>query len=109
MDAAASGDRFTNLPIDNNTVYKVSGPDGSAYGIATTGSSVTVTNNIVADALTNQLFGARGSLAAHDHNLFYSSTPAAAVGAYGSSNYTCLLYTSDAADDLLCVDLGGRR
>ena len=24
-------------------------------------------------------------------------------------NITCLLYTSDAADDLLCVDLGGRR
>src|SRR5680860_1704821 len=24
-------------------------------------------------------------------------------------NYHCLLYTSDAADDLLCVDLGGRR
>src|SRR5665213_2732369 len=23
--------------------------------------------------------------------------------------YPCLLYTSDAADDLLCVDLGGRR
>ena len=23
--------------------------------------------------------------------------------------YTCLLYTSDAADDLLCGDLGGRR
>ena len=22
---------------------------------------------------------------------------------------TCLLYTSDAAEDLLCVDLGGRR
>eukprot|EP01017_Pseudomicrothorax_dubius_P022775 TRINITY_DN24596_c0_g1_i1.p1 TRINITY_DN24596_c0_g1~~TRINITY_DN24596_c0_g1_i1.p1 ORF type:complete len:267 (+),score=29.16 TRINITY_DN24596_c0_g1_i1:673-1473(+) len=28
-------------------------------------------------------------------------------GKHGSS--TCLLYTSDAADDLLCVDLGGRR
>ena len=27
-----------------------------------------------------------------------------------SPNYkSCLLYTSDAADDLLCVDLGGRR
>src|SRR5450756_2987231 len=25
------------------------------------------------------------------------------------SMYTCLLYTSDAADDLLCVDLGGGR
>ena len=24
-------------------------------------------------------------------------------------NNSCLLYTSDAADDLLCVDLGGRR
>src|SRR5450756_3176072 len=26
-----------------------------------------------------------------------------------SRNRNCLLYTSDAADDLLCVDLGGRR
>ena len=25
------------------------------------------------------------------------------------TNVICLLYTSDAADDLLCVDLGGRR
>ena len=25
------------------------------------------------------------------------------------SFWNCLLYTSDAADDLLCVDLGGRR
>ena len=23
--------------------------------------------------------------------------------------YSCLLYTSDAADDMQCVDLGGRR
>src|SRR5450756_1005572 len=27
----------------------------------------------------------------------------------GGLAYLCLLYTSDAADDLLCVDLGGRR
>src|SRR5450756_1153834 len=27
----------------------------------------------------------------------------------GVSHGACLLYTSDAADDLLCVDLGGRR
>eukprot|EP00657_Telonema_sp_P-1_P008480 TRINITY_DN29740_c0_g1_i1.p1 TRINITY_DN29740_c0_g1~~TRINITY_DN29740_c0_g1_i1.p1 ORF type:complete len:114 (-),score=46.79 TRINITY_DN29740_c0_g1_i1:7-348(-) len=26
-----------------------------------------------------------------------------------SMSMSCLLYTSDAADDLLCVDLGGRR
>ena len=28
---------------------------------------------------------------------------------FEGEQYTCLLYTSDAADDLLCVDLGGRR
>src|SRR5680860_279164 len=27
----------------------------------------------------------------------------------GEGSDACLLYTSDAADDLLCVDLGGRR
>ncbi|CUX73021.1 Peptide chain release factor 2 [Clostridium sp. C105KSO14] len=27
----------------------------------------------------------------------------------GIKSVTCLLYTSDAADDLLCVDLGGCR
>ena len=26
-----------------------------------------------------------------------------------AEDISCLLYTSDAADDLLCVDLGGRR
>src|SRR5450756_1699861 len=31
------------------------------------------------------------------------------LAASGSQPATCLLYTSDAADDLLCVDLGGRR
>ena len=31
------------------------------------------------------------------------------VWRYGYRRWTCLLYTSDAADDLLCVDLGGRR
>src|SRR5680860_141465 len=46
--------------------------------------------------------------------------PAAAVALYESRSVrsqltqgfapgSCLLYTSDAADDLLCVDLGGRR
>ena len=35
------------------------------------------------------------------------------IGAKGAKlegqTTACLLYTSDAADDLLCVDLGGRR
>ena len=37
-------------------------------------------------------------------------TAVRAQGAGGQHvNKVCLLYTSDAADDLLCVDLGGRR
>ena len=28
---------------------------------------------------------------------------------YNTENKNCLLYTSDAADDMQCVDLGGRR
>ena len=31
------------------------------------------------------------------------------VRSMGRTARGCLLYTSDAADDLLCVDLGGRR
>ena len=32
-----------------------------------------------------------------------------AAGYQPAHAVACLLYTSDAADDLLCVDLGGRR
>ena len=43
----------------------------------------------------------------------YLITPANAVYSLGrvlvNDAKACLLYTSDAADDLLCVDLGGRR
>eukprot|EP00825_Cyclidium_porcatum_P037228 TRINITY_DN406_c0_g1_i3.p2 TRINITY_DN406_c0_g1~~TRINITY_DN406_c0_g1_i3.p2 ORF type:complete len:124 (+),score=1.61 TRINITY_DN406_c0_g1_i3:77-448(+) len=31
------------------------------------------------------------------------------IGFWGSMQRICLLYTSDAADDMQCVDLGGRR
>ena len=36
-------------------------------------------------------------------------TNRATLSRQSSSAWICLLYTSDAADDLLCVDLGGRR
>src|SRR5680860_671324 len=37
---------------------------------------------------------------------FLKTNPANGVA---NNETVCLLYTSDAADDLLCVDLGGRR
>src|SRR5450756_3128458 len=51
---------------------------------------------------------------AHAASSFTSSTGSsccqlASVGPWPRLNNACLLYTSDAADDLLCVDLGGRR
>ena len=39
----------------------------------------------------------------------FFNTLFAIVIAFGVVYNSCLLYTSDAADDLPCVDLGGRR
>src|SRR5450756_1857266 len=36
-------------------------------------------------------------------------TAAKFLSKFDPARILCLLYTSDAADDLLCVDLGGRR
>ena len=51
-------------------------------------------------ALWYEVYSLRRSLKRRkDHN----------IEDYERLNAVCLLYTSDAADDLLCVDLGGRR
>src|SRR5680860_1926577 len=44
------------------------------------------------------------------YDLLTPSSTRAGIGSPGGpARPPCLLYTSDAADDLLCVDLGGRR
>src|SRR5450756_161264 len=43
----------------------------------------------------------------HQHFMLVDTLTVAENVALGTKS--CLLYTSDAADDLLCVDLGGRR
>src|SRR5680860_298955 len=50
----------------------------------------------------------RQVLAAH-HCPSRTGEPAAETPPPAVGGGACLLYTSDAADDLLCVDLGGRR
>mgnify|MGYP002682749966 CR=1 FL=1 len=42
-------------------------------------------------------------------NISYPTARARLTEVIRALGYDCLLYTSDAADDLLCVDLGGRR
>ena len=44
-----------------------------------------------------------------DRVQLFDELPAKVVRKFLSALSPCLLYTSDAADDLLCVDLGGRR
>src|SRR5450756_1361995 len=44
------------------------------------------------------------------HNAYVAERVRDALGVVSHvDGRACLLYTSDAADDLLCVDLGGRR
>src|SRR5665213_1473913 len=54
--------------------------------------------------------GGRGERQTAYHILVSSSAErlAKSKADYWDSGKVCLLYTSDAADDLLCVDLGGR-
>src|SRR5659263_10555 len=53
--------------------------------------------------------GSRGSMWARGRSRSLFGCLGRARGNEVSRSESCLLYTSDAADDLLCVDLGGRR
>src|SRR5680860_1489393 len=44
-----------------------------------------------------------------NHPILSPTPPRLRIVIGAAAARTCLLYTSDAADDLLCVDLGGRR
>src|SRR5450756_756623 len=50
-----------------------------------------------------------GLLAGKDVARKLKETPGIKRALVSEFALSCLLYTSDAADDLLCVDLGGRR
>ena len=43
------------------------------------------------------------------HSWTMSLAASGSVSRFRTVAYICLLYTSDAADDMQCVDLGGRR
>src|SRR5450756_914480 len=57
--------------------------------------------------LISDNFAARDSWSGSTGSI--STGVASGVAATSDVSCACLLYTSDAADDLLCVDLGGRR
>ena len=55
---------------------------------------------------TNKVYGAPITV---DREHLADGYAQAIVVNSGNANTCCLLYTSDAADDMQCVDLGGRR
>src|SRR5680860_553448 len=61
---------------------------------------------IVARSSGSDGHGNRCEMSQRARAVFHRSTLLRIWSAWSCS---CLLYTSDAADDLLCVDLGGRR
>src|SRR5665213_3216146 len=76
-------------------------------------SANNATSNITTSTSGN-LLGLSANLTVTDRNLARSAIRMtngikAGVEFNTSHRNSCLLYTSDAADDLLCVDLGGRR
>ena len=106
-----------DIPGDTRTGLFAGGLDGSNVGFALSPSTPLTATTGQADGTPNAIrqqfpqvtliasadnlgFAAGNNLALE--RIGFSQTP-------GSPANACLLYTSDAADDLLCVELGGRR
>eukprot|EP00657_Telonema_sp_P-1_P012463 TRINITY_DN9058_c0_g1_i1.p1 TRINITY_DN9058_c0_g1~~TRINITY_DN9058_c0_g1_i1.p1 ORF type:complete len:148 (+),score=34.81 TRINITY_DN9058_c0_g1_i1:134-577(+) len=77
--------------------------------------SHTHTHGFFADLSGTELWEASpridlGAITVMLHKLITAGWPPSFIFVYDEPwRMLCLLYTSDAADDLLCVDLGGRR
>ena len=73
------------------------------------GIRVLVRSRGLGDVYKRQGLGGSGGDFANTHFSSNVGDLVAAADWLRSEHGSCLLYTSDAADDLLCVDLGGRR
>ena len=108
------------LQVNNAIVFNdfTMQPHFRDYMLRVDGAIVTVEAGIVSASGTAAWGGITGTLSAQTDLQTALNGKANSLGS--DDNYvtdaekvvignTCLLYTSDAADDLLCVDLGGRR
>src|SRR5450756_3043860 len=73
------------------------------------GNSVTISGAILVPMLVAMIVTSIGSGQFISRTGRYKIPLLIGLVSMGAGFYICLLYTSDAADDLLCVDLGGRR
>ena len=78
----------------------------SGYGLAGKVAAITGGGGVLCGALARALAGEGAKVALLDLRPEAAEARAADIRAEGGA---CLLYTSDAADDLLCVDLGASR
>eukprot|EP00657_Telonema_sp_P-1_P007565 TRINITY_DN2755_c0_g1_i1.p1 TRINITY_DN2755_c0_g1~~TRINITY_DN2755_c0_g1_i1.p1 ORF type:complete len:110 (+),score=26.40 TRINITY_DN2755_c0_g1_i1:247-576(+) len=95
--------------FDIERVELLRGPQGVLFGRNSTGGTL----NIVSKAPSDELEGTVGVTIGNYNKRTFSGTMSGPLSDNVRGRLTllknCLLYTSDAADDLLCVDLGGRR
>ena len=92
----------------NDYVSSFNGLSGAVQGVSGwNGLTGDVTTCGVTACVGGVTLGGGGATFAGSVN--FKGGISADVGATFGGNIVCLLYTSDAADDLLCVDLGGRR
>src|SRR5680860_1197406 len=88
---------------------------GGASGAAGSPSDALSPGKLPVEALTSELLSSVSGCAQAERTISSATSATAAragcerTRASGPTALSCLLYTSDAADDLLCVDLGGRR
>src|SRR5665809_61203 len=90
----------------------------SVIGVRTTGLRKATSSRSHCDVSSHSVVVVRGQVAPDDQLAGLGKFVRRRLGAFrgqrdlargGAVFGMCLLYTSDAADDLLCVDLGGRR
>src|SRR5450756_780873 len=107
------------VPIYQTTSYVFNSTEHAAklFALQEKGNIYTRIMNPTSDVFEQRmadLEGGVGALAVSSGHAAQAQAIFTLVGAgdhivSAATLYGCLLYTSDAADDLLCVDLGGRR
>src|SRR5450756_1574511 len=98
-----TGDKELQLPLVEST------EGNNAYDVS---QLLEETGNVTLDVGFVNTASCRSAITYIDGDagiLRYRGYPIEQLAENSTFLETCLLYTSDAADDLLCVDLGGRR
>src|SRR5680860_1072216 len=106
VHARTAVNRQHSRPRSTDPTRKLTAPRGNREGRSFHDGSVVPLRG-TASLLSNGCPAERDRVC--PSHMRHFGSPLLSTGGLGRLWLGCLLYTSDAADDLLCVDLGGRR